>query len=238
LKIRYRLQKQMSDIVQSPIGMESEDVVRMNRVLRHRLRNFISGIKTSISLVSQEVEGLVSPDIAEYFPLILKECSLVEELTQRMSLAFDNVQVGGPATSGQVLEKMLVDVKAHFPSADIHVDVDEAVSHLRINGDVAVSSVLSEIVKNAIESSGRDKVVVEVVAAENVVKFVVVDRGKGVPEEDLSKIFLPFYTTKSKHLGLGLAIVKRLLSLIGGKVTVVSGGRKGFAFEVVVPVQA
>jgi two-component system sensor histidine kinase FlrB len=44
------------------------------------------------------------------------------------------------------------------------------------------------------------------------------DNGPGIPDQDLSKIFLPFYTTKSEGTGLGLAVVQKVAMQHGGAI--------------------
>ena len=221
------------------VRFDAEDLSRMNRVLRHRLGNFISGIKTSMSLVSQELKDIAPPEVAEYFPLIIKECCLLEELTKRMNLVFDDVQTGGVAPVGNVLEKVLVEVRAWAPSADIRVDFGgDDDSEMKVDGFIVLSSALIEIVKNAYESAPRGAVHLKVLSENNRVKFKIIDGGAGVPVDDLEKIFLPFYTTKSKHLGIGLTIARRLLAMINGDVSAFSGEGQGFYLEVTVPVRA
>jgi signal transduction histidine kinase len=63
------------------------------------------------------------------------------------------------------------------------------------------------------------------------------DTGVGIPEEDVQRIFEPFYTTK--HLadgaGLGLAIVRDVVHEHGGEVLVESKSGEGTRFEIVLP---
>ena len=47
-------------------------------------------------------------------------------------------------------------------------------------------------------------------------RICVADNGPGIPERDLPKIFLPFYTTKSEGTGLGLAVVQKVALQHGG----------------------
>jgi two-component system sensor histidine kinase AtoS len=49
-------------------------------------------------------------------------------------------------------------------------------------------------------------------------RVCVADNGPGIPERDLSKIFLPFYTTKSEGTGLGLAVVQKVALQHGGSI--------------------
>lgn len=63
------------------------------------------------------------------------------------------------------------------------------------------------------------------------------DTGIGIKEEDLPKIFDPFYTTKDpgKGTGLGLAITHRIIESFGGKINVKSQLGKGTTFTIILP---
>ena len=49
-------------------------------------------------------------------------------------------------------------------------------------------------------------------------RICIADNGPGIPEQDLPKIFLPFYTTKSDGTGLGLAVVQKVTLQHGGSI--------------------
>ena len=49
-------------------------------------------------------------------------------------------------------------------------------------------------------------------------RICVADNGPGIPERDLPKIFLPFYTTKTEGTGLGLAVVQKVALQHGGSI--------------------
>ena len=49
-------------------------------------------------------------------------------------------------------------------------------------------------------------------------RICMADNGPGIPEQDLPKIFLPFYTTKSEGTGLGLAVVQKVTLQHGGSI--------------------
>jgi signal transduction histidine kinase len=61
------------------------------------------------------------------------------------------------------------------------------------------------------------------------------DTGTGIAEEEVSRIFDAFYTTKPDGTGLGLAIVKRILDAHGGTVTVESSPGRGSTFTIWLP---
>ena len=71
---------------------------------------------------------------------------------------------------------------------------------------------------------GRELAVVEVA-----------DTGAGIPEDDLRRIFIPFFTTKSKGHGIGLALAHRVVTDHGGTLTARNDARGGAVFRISLP---
>ena len=71
------------------------------------------------------------------------------------------------------------------------------------------------------------------------VEIKVSDTGYGIPEENLGKLFTPFFTTKAlgKGTGLGLSIVYGIIKMHRGQITVQSQIGQGTTFTVTLPVQ-
>jgi two-component system, NtrC family, sensor histidine kinase HydH len=61
------------------------------------------------------------------------------------------------------------------------------------------------------------------------------DTGVGIPRDKLKKLFIPFYTTKTKGTGLGLAISQRIINQHGGTIEVRSTLGQGSTFSVFLP---
>jgi signal transduction histidine kinase len=73
---------------------------------------------------------------------------------------------------------------------------------------------------------------------ESVVEVAIADTGPGIANEDLPRIFQPFFTTKVQGTGLGLAIAARIVEQHGGRIWVESEAGKGATFRIVLPVLA
>jgi PAS domain S-box-containing protein len=69
------------------------------------------------------------------------------------------------------------------------------------------------------------------------VRIAVKDTGIGIPPENISKLFEPLFTTKTKGIGLGLAVSKKLAEANGGRIEVESEPGKGSTFTVWLPVK-
>jgi PAS domain S-box-containing protein len=68
-------------------------------------------------------------------------------------------------------------------------------------------------------------------------RLCVADNGPGIPEHDLPKIFLPFYTTKSEGTGLGLAVVQKVALQHGGSIEARNAAGIGAEFLLWLPLR-
>jgi signal transduction histidine kinase len=99
-----------------------------------------------------------------------------------------------------------------------------------------IKQVLVNLLKNAMQAMNRGgEVTVTTEAAGADAVILVSDTGSGMTEEQLSRLFQPFFTTKDKGTGLGLMIVQRILRDHGGRIDVDSAPGKGTTFRVRLP---
>jgi signal transduction histidine kinase len=61
------------------------------------------------------------------------------------------------------------------------------------------------------------------------------DTGGGIPQQQINRIFEPFYTTKKKGTGLGLMIVQRIVRAHGGRIELESDLGRGTTFRIWLP---
>ncbi|MEO0085625.1 MAG: ATP-binding protein [candidate division WOR-3 bacterium] len=111
----------------------------------------------------------------------------------------------------------------------------------QINADAAqLHQVLVNLVVNAIQAMpGGGRLVVRTEPGEDAVVLSVEDTGRGMTPDVLSRIFVPFFTTKpvGEGTGLGLSVVHGIVEGHGGTVEVESEPGKGTRFRVVLPVK-
>jgi signal transduction histidine kinase len=98
-----------------------------------------------------------------------------------------------------------------------------------------IPHVFSNLLSNALKYSPAGSVVrIHAEATEKNVIFTVQDRGPGIPEHDLSRVFQRFYRVsnqKVKGAGLGLAIAKEIVDAHGGTIGVKSHPGEGSTFQ-------
>ena len=86
-----------------------------------------------------------------------------------------------------------------------------------------ISRCFNNLIKNAIEAVDKipnPVIEVKIFNQENNIIIEIKDNGIGIDNKMISKIFEPYFTTKSKGTGLGLSIVKRIIEDHGGKIKI------------------
>jgi signal transduction histidine kinase len=97
---------------------------------------------------------------------------------------------------------------------------------------------LGNLVLNAIDAMPNGgSLTFSVTHLENAIRIAVADTGEGLTEEERSRLFTPYYTTKHYGTGLGLAIVQGVVTDHHGTITVQSGKGMGASFIMEFPVR-
>jgi two-component system C4-dicarboxylate transport sensor histidine kinase DctB len=123
----------------------------------------------------------------------------------------------------------------------------ESIPDCQIYGDpVKFQQVLANLIVNAVEAYNQDEapyldkpVRVRLISEEHSLTIEIHDWGQGIGPLQLTRVFDPFYTTKTSAghgLGIGLAIVKQYVTVdFGGTISVKSSRRQGTVFTIQLP---
>jgi signal transduction histidine kinase len=87
----------------------------------------------------------------------------------------------------------------------------------------------------SMESGGKLSVVLRSVNA-TTIRIQIRDQGRGIPAEQLVRVFQPFFTTKHKGTGLGMTISKRIVEQHGGSITLDSVVDRGTTVTIDLPI--
>lgn len=172
----------------------------------------LSGAKPDLALIRRAIDGC-------------RREAFRAGRTMRELLELFKVEVTPPEVfdlNGEIAA-VLRDVRAqHELEFDHAVLLEEGLAPVRANR-IHVQKVLLNLLQNAIEAmkgAGVEQpaIVVKVTARvdENVVQVTVQDNGPGLGQEDVQRLFQPFFTTKTHGTGMGLAVSRALIEESGG----------------------
>jgi two-component system, NtrC family, nitrogen regulation sensor histidine kinase NtrY len=119
------------------------------------------------------------------------------------------------------------------PGVSIAVDVDPEIELLMDREQIRRA--IGNLLKNAVEATDEGEIRVTARRAPHRVIIEVSDPGRGVPDEDKDKLFLPYFSTKGRGTGLGLAIVHRIVRDHDGQIHVHDNQPQGTRFEIELP---
>ncbi|MBK9456181.1 MAG: HAMP domain-containing histidine kinase [Bacteroidetes bacterium] len=99
--------------------------------------------------------------------------------------------------------------------------------------------VFNNVIKNAIQAIPDDRkgvIAITLQMAEHRAMVKVADNGKGIPDYEKDKVFVPNFTTKSSGMGIGLAMCKNIVESAGGYIWFESNEGEGTIFFIELPV--
>lgn len=105
----------------------------------------------------------------------------------------------------------------------------------------SLRSALTNLIINGLQamdgSGGKLSLVLSAEADGRRVRIDVIDSGRGIAPEDISKVFEPYYSTKETGTGLGLAIVKKAIDDHDGTISIRSKVGAGTTFTITIPTE-
>jgi two-component system, LuxR family, sensor kinase FixL len=133
----------------------------------------------------------------------------------------------------------LIQEEARNKQIEVVLDIPPA--PVMVEGDRdKLKQVVLNLSRNGMEAMDRGgKLTIRAECLEDQVEVTVSDEGPGIPEPELDKIFVPFYTTKKQGTGLGLSVSKRIIEEHRGcSFSLASGRDKGAVAKITMPISA
>ena len=129
----------------------------------------------------------------------------------------------------------LYEAQLRLNNIEVHIQISGAAPTIDADSD-QLRRAFGNLLLNAIDAMPNGgSLTFSVTEIQNAVRIAVADTGQGLTEEEGSRLFTPYYTTKQHGTGLGLAIVQGVVSDHHGKITVESGKGKGATFILELP---
>jgi len=188
-------------------------------------REALEGMRHEVERIDSTVRALL--DRARPRLVSVRASSLTEIVGRAVNLA--RAQVTN-ATSRD--RRVSIEFDPPDDPLTIHIDpaqIEDAVLNLIINAIEAANGEGEVTIRVARSEDSRSD------EFEGEATVEVSDNGRGISEEDLTRIFNPFFTTRPGGTGLGLPAVRRIARAHGGRVDVSSSPGKGSTFTIRLP---
>jgi PAS domain S-box-containing protein len=204
------------------------DILLRRRELNDPEREALVAVRQEVERIDNTVRALL--DRARPRMLAIAPKSLTEVTRRAVNLATGQAAVRGESTRQ-------ISVIFEAPSDPIVLPLDAA----------QMEDAVLNLIINAIEASvGESRVTVRLFRSESddasdprdEATIEVADQGSGISEQDLERIFHPFFTTRKVGTGLGLPAVRRIVRAHGGRVEVESILGQGSTFTIHLPLES
>lgn len=185
--------------------------------LSHNLRNPLSIIKMGVEFVDSKYNEKFSEEdkinikrIKKAIDRIAYQVENILSFVKTISLSLESVSLKTILVSSLESLKIPNRIKITIPESDVEVFVDS----------IQMEIVFSNILMNSIQSLGESgEIEIKFTENSDSVEIQFIDSGPGIPEDKLSKIFEPLFTTKQTGTGLGLASCMTIIKNHGGTIS-------------------
>jgi signal transduction histidine kinase len=210
----------------------------------HEIRNPLTSIRSSIQFLKRKLNDstdiemandLISEvdrinDIIEGMLSFAKPQPLKKENTQLKTILLQTVQL-----VLNTARKKEIEICLNFQAdrEDIFADpsqLKQLFLNIIMNSIQAIKSIPGKIEINVIFSEAKNNY-----SQVYLIEFI--DNGEGISNEDIDKIFDPFYTTKNEGTGLGLSISYGIINQHGGEIEFFSEPGKGTKVKIKIPLK-
>ena len=232
------------------------DLRRADQVRRDFVANVSHELRTPLTVIRGYVEALIDGSVAQdqrldFLQTIDRQSLRMERLVRDL-LRLARLDAGQePATLidcsiREIADGVCRDLDSAIRARNQQVEITIAPDAALVRADTArLADALRNLLENASNYSPPDgRIDIGARRAGSDVKITVADRGPGIPEADLDRIFERFYRVDRSRArdpggtGLGLSIVKHLIESQAGHVTVVNRDGGGSVFEITLPAPA
>ncbi len=191
----------------------------------HELGNPLNSLTIHLQLLERKLKKLdASKDIEKLLASVEVCTGEVARLDGIITHFLEAVRPTPPDFKELSLLNLLnevLDVQGvEFQDRSINVDIEFMEKNPVIQGDGGqVKQVLFNLFKNSLEAMQKeDRLKIVCRGDDDSIYLQFADTGIGIAESDISKVFLPYYSTKDGGHGLGMMIVQRIMREHGGRI--------------------
>jgi len=202
--------------------------------LAHEIRNPLNAINVNLDIVKEEIEDPREDSNAKSLGIIDNVKNEVKMLSTMMTNFLSYARPIKKEKENIDLKALLNDVvdfsQPEFHKNHIRCDLKIIAEDTLIEGSYGdIRQVISNIIINSVQAMNEYPRLLSINLSQddNQVILKIKDTGKGIPKEDLPRVFEAFFTTKPGGSGFGLAIAQRIINDHNGDIKIESEIDKG-----------
>ena len=221
-----------------------ESIIKMTGGIAHNINNMLVPLISNTSFIKEKLEKSNCP--RDIYKLVDESLYYLESLSgiSNELLNIANPKVGLPEVIDMNHILKVIDVVSKGLFLEPNIKIFDLAKDLKINVDKSqLFQVITNIIKNASESmkdKGISRIDIEInkfgIDNNDFLSISIRDYGTGIKNDDKSKIFNLYHTTKTGGKGLGLFMSKRIIENMGGYIDFESEYGKGTKFNILIPV--
>lgn len=205
----------------------------------HEIRNPLTSVKGLIQILSMRFPK--NDSVQEYISVMLKEINQINQIiTELLLLARRTTPNLSFASLPSLLNNVLLLMEGEASRMGIKFKKNFAKDlPLVVLDEDQIKQVFWHLTSNAIHAmpyGGELTIGASYIQVEQIIEITFSDTGMGIRNDNLSRIFQPFFTTRPEGKGLGLPVSYQIVDNHGGKLSVKSIVGKGTTFMVKLPV--
>jgi PAS domain S-box-containing protein len=208
------------------------------RSIAHEVRNPLTNLNLALEQLGDELDGYEDSEF--YLDIIQRNANRIDQLITEMLKSSKPKELHLKKYNiNKIMEEVLEMTEDRMKLRSIHLELsfDTSIPSIEIDPEQMKTAILNIII-NAIESmedreNGKLQVATSFLDGRASVKIT--DNGKGIPKEEIRKLFDPFFTGKPGGMGLGLTSAQNIINSHKGKVDVSSEVGVGTTFDLSFP---
>jgi len=191
--------------------------------LRHQLGNSVNALKVTLDVLHENFDLFSDEKKREYLEraqeVLARQQAMVDAMRSYSSV---NVNDQKPIEFLSFWEQFLLTLRQRTEKITSVQNLQAGPYHV-MGSPIAIQTVLFQLVENAldaVEGLENPRIELSVTSEAERIRVGVKDNGCGIKQKDMSKIFVPLFTTKPKRKGLGLSIALKLMTQMGGRLEI------------------
>jgi signal transduction histidine kinase len=229
---RHYLAKAEEAVAEKKEKERFKEISGFTAAVAHEIKNPLNSLGLLCQLLQSKAPAGLSEDIKLGQGEVQKISRIIDQFSEMitpLSLRKDLCRIGD----------MLVDIQAMLAAESrargVPIEYFQTRPLVLPADKMLLTQAVYNVVKNSLEATTRGAVVIRAESHRKKILIVISDSGTGITEEDLPRIFEPFFSTKSTGMGIGLYVAKKIIEAHDGTIEVNSGQDRGTTFLIELP---